>query len=291
MLNQAREGQEVSVVCVTQPGGARLASREPGRAIVLSPQAPRDQAGHVRSDEKPVLGVEAGYRSHAPDRHTLLCGSGGRQPGESANARGPYRARQGTLYGVGAEAVAGLVGLHADRFFCLSHDMAAALIKHKIVPRWKVQVVDNGIDVDRFGERGEPDALRRSLGISPDSPVIGNVGRLVDVEWHDVLIQSFAELRCAVPGAHLVIVGDGPLKNELLDLIGQLDVGVESPSCRLSSRSLEIPVRHGLLRADESLGGDASSCPGSRGRRAAPRSSRRGWEACPRSSRTAGRAS
>ena len=34
----------------------------------------------------------------------------------------------------------------------------------------------------------------------------------------------FAELRPAVPGAHLLIGGDGPLKNELLNLIGQLDL-------------------------------------------------------------------
>ena len=192
---------------------------------------------------------------------------------------------------MGSAAVAGLVGLHANRFFCLSHDMAAALIKHKIVPRWKVQVVDNGIDVDRLGsEASRTRVLRRSLGISPDSPVIGNVGRLVDVEWHDVLIQSFAELRCAVPGAHLVIVGDGPLKNELLDLIGQLDVGVESPSCRLSSRSLEIPVRHGLLRMTSRSEGMPQAVLEA-AVAGLPRSSRRGWEACPRSSRTAGRAS
>ena len=63
-----------------------------------------------------------------------------------------------------------LAGLHAERFFCLTHDMAAELIKHKIVPRSKVRVIDNGIDVDRFRERGDPDALRRSLGISRRFP-------------------------------------------------------------------------------------------------------------------------
>ncbi len=39
-----------------------------------------------------------------------------------------------------------------------------------------------------------------------------------------MLIRWFAELRPAVPGAHLLIVSDVPLKNELQNLIGQLDL-------------------------------------------------------------------
>ncbi len=61
-------------------------------------------------------------------------------------------------------------------------------------------------------------------GLPAGSPVIGSVGCLVDVKRNDLLIRWFAELRPAVPGAHLLIGGNGPLKNELLNLIGQLDL-------------------------------------------------------------------
>jgi glycosyltransferase involved in cell wall biosynthesis len=102
--------------------------------------------------------------------------------------------------------------------------MAAELIAQRVVPKSKLRVIDNGIDIDRFRERGDPHALRRSLGIPADSPVIGSVGRLAEIKRHDLLIRSFSEVRREFPTAHLVIVGDGPLKDDLAGLIRQLDL-------------------------------------------------------------------
>ena len=49
-------------------------------------------------------------------------------------------------------------GLYVERFFCLTQDMAGELIARGIVPKSKVRIIDNGIDIDRFRERGDPDA-------------------------------------------------------------------------------------------------------------------------------------
>jgi glycosyltransferase involved in cell wall biosynthesis len=117
-----------------------------------------------------------------------------------------------------------LAGLHVRTFFCLTHDMAAEIVQHRIVPNSKVRVIDNGIDIDRFRDGGDPDSLRRTLGIPIDSPVIGTIGRLAEVKCHDVLIRAFSDLRHEFPAAHLVIVGDGPLKDDLAGMIRQLDM-------------------------------------------------------------------
>ena len=43
-----------------------------------------------------------------------------------------------------------LAGRHAARFFCVSRDIAAEVLEHRVVPRRKVCVVPNGIDTARF---------------------------------------------------------------------------------------------------------------------------------------------
>ena len=229
VINQVREGQalgqEVSVVCVTQPG--TLASQVEslgGRLFCLDkrPGITLDTISRIRNL----------FRAMKPDIvHTHQIGtlfyagpavaSLGRvrtRVVHTEHGREPYN-RSARRRWLGR-----LAGLFVERFFCLTHDMAAEIIHHRIVPRSKVRVIDNGIDIDRFRERGDPAALRRSLGIPADSPVIGSVGRLVDVKRHDVLIRAFADLRRAVPDAYLVVVGGGPLENELLALAHRLDV-------------------------------------------------------------------
>ena len=229
VINQVREGQaigqSVSVICLEGPGvlaeqvetlGGRLISLEKPPGIRLS--LFRRLRAILRDLDPDIVHThQIGTLFYAGPAVASLWSVRTRVV-HTEHGREPYTnsARRRWL--------GRLASLHADRFFCLSHDMAAEVIKHKIVPRWKVRVIDNGIDVDRCRERGDPVALRRSLGIPPDSPVIGSIGRLVDVKRHDVLIHSFAELRHSVPGAHLVIVGDGHLKNELLNLVGELDL-------------------------------------------------------------------
>ncbi|MFF8956577.1 glycosyltransferase [Streptomyces sp. NPDC014894] len=75
------------------------------------------------------------------------------------------------------------------------------------VPGERIHVVPNGIDAARF--RFDPAAraaVRARLGIGPDAFVVGGVGRLVPGKRFDLLLHAVA----AVPGAYLVLAGDGP---------------------------------------------------------------------------------
>ena len=117
-----------------------------------------------------------------------------------------------------------LAGLQAELFFCLTEDMAAHLVSHRIVPRRKIRIIQNGIDVTSYQRKDKVESfsLRETLGIPHEAPVIGTVGRLVDVKRQDVLIHSFSSLRKSVPSAHLILVGDGPLRSELEQLVDSL---------------------------------------------------------------------
>jgi glycosyltransferase involved in cell wall biosynthesis len=48
------------------------------------------------------------------------------------------------------------------------------------------------------------------------------MGRLAEIKQHDLLIRAFARVRSNCPEAHLVIIGDGPLKGQLSALSSRL---------------------------------------------------------------------
>jgi glycosyltransferase involved in cell wall biosynthesis len=115
-----------------------------------------------------------------------------------------------------------LAGLHCDYFFCLTREMADEARKYRVVPARKIRLIRNGIETASYREAGDPQALRRRLGIPPEAAVVGSVGRLAEIKRYDVLIRSFARLKEHCPEAHLVVVGDGPEKPALERLAGGL---------------------------------------------------------------------
>lgn len=112
-----------------------------------------------------------------------------------------------------------LAGSHVRRFYCLSRDMARAIEGQRVVPRGKLRVIDNGIAFTDYQTACDTWGLRQSLGIPPQAPVIGNVARLHEVKQQDLLIRAFQRVRAAGVDAHLILVGDGPQRQELTALV------------------------------------------------------------------------
>jgi len=115
-----------------------------------------------------------------------------------------------------------LAGLHADRFYCLTEAMRAAVVARRVVPAHRARVIHNGIDTESFQTPTDPLETRRALGIPDQARVIGTVGRLTEVKQQDLLLRAFARVRARVADAHLLLLGDGPLRGALQDLAGQL---------------------------------------------------------------------
>ncbi|TMQ71552.1 MAG: glycosyltransferase family 4 protein [Candidatus Eisenbacteria bacterium] len=93
------------------------------------------------------------------------------------------------------------------------------------VPPERVHVMPNGVDPDRFEdparlERLPIEARRRLKGAA----VIGFLGSLKP--WHGVeaLIEAFASIHRRRPATHLLIVGDGPLRETLECQVDRLGV-------------------------------------------------------------------
>jgi glycosyltransferase involved in cell wall biosynthesis len=78
-------------------------------------------------------------------------------------------------------------------------------------------VIYNGVDTRRFSiDAAMPgEVCRRRMAIADDAFVIGSVGRLAPEKNQAVLIDVLEAIRLVNPRAHLLLVGDGPMRAEL----------------------------------------------------------------------------
>lgn len=79
--------------------------------------------------------------------------------------------------------------------------------------RWRIQYCS--IDVARYRTSTSRSAVRAALALNPGSLVVGHVGRFDRQKNHRYLLDVFAAVRTLRPDAHLLLVGDGPLRPEI----------------------------------------------------------------------------
>jgi glycosyltransferase involved in cell wall biosynthesis len=85
-----------------------------------------------------------------------------------------------------------------------------------------IVVVPNGVELAPF-QNAAP-APRGSLGLDPGDLALIYVGRLALEKNVAFLLRTFAGVRSAAPGAHLVLVGGGPEADNLRGLAAELGV-------------------------------------------------------------------
>ncbi|MFE7929567.1 glycosyltransferase [Streptomyces sp. NPDC057456] len=97
----------------------------------------------------------------------------------------------------------------ADRLVCVSEAERTTGLRARIGGR--VSVIPNGIDPERF-HPASVDTVRASLlpELDPATPLVVCVGRLCRQKAQDVLLAAWTDIARKVPGARLVLVGDGP---------------------------------------------------------------------------------
>ena len=83
--------------------------------------------------------------------------------------------------------------------------------------RTRVEVVPSGVPVARFAGRdpAERTRVRCQLAVDPQDVVLLYTGRLSREKNLPLLLEAFRQLAATHPAAHLVLVGDGPLRDEL----------------------------------------------------------------------------
>ncbi|MBR2081516.1 MAG: glycosyltransferase family 1 protein [Elusimicrobiaceae bacterium] len=116
------------------------------------------------------------------------------------------------------------IRLIADYFFACSLAAGEWLFGKKITKQSNFFVVPNAIDTAKFAYNPSiRQELRRQLNLE-NNFVVGHVGRLDIPKNHTFLLQIFATIYKKKPSARLLLVGDGPLKQKLIEQVGQLHI-------------------------------------------------------------------
>jgi glycosyltransferase involved in cell wall biosynthesis len=85
-----------------------------------------------------------------------------------------------------------------------------------------VETLYHGIDPGAAAGWGSSDGVREELGIPHDAPVVGTVANFRALKGHGYLLQAAGRIREAIPEARFVLVGRGPLEDQVRRQAGEM---------------------------------------------------------------------
>ena len=103
---------------------------------------------------------------------------------------------------------------------CPSRNLVGIARKVWWLPERKIVYLPNGVDTRRFTPGSAP-VLRERLGFRPGEVVVGTVGHLRAEKNQGRLLEAFAAT-CRDRPAKLLLMGDGPLREDLAQRVQQL---------------------------------------------------------------------
>lgn len=84
-----------------------------------------------------------------------------------------------------------------------------------------ITVVHNGVEIEKFlpdkFSREQKDNFKKDYGLDPFAPVVGTIARLSSVKGQQHLISAMEDILKANSEAQLLLVGDGPEKDRLIN--------------------------------------------------------------------------
>ena len=110
----------------------------------------------------------------------------------------------------------GFTARFADQLIAVSPEVREYHLEKTGVPANKIMVIENGVDVSAFsGYEEDARSIRREFGIADTAPLFGIVGRLKPQKDVSTFLKAAAEILVKEPGARFLVVGDGPLNDQL----------------------------------------------------------------------------
>jgi glycosyltransferase involved in cell wall biosynthesis len=114
-----------------------------------------------------------------------------------------------------------------DRFLVVSDVLREKMIRGRGIPAEKVIRIYNGIEVDRYlpqDQNGSRERIRNEFNIEGDTLFIGAIGRLVWQKGFEHLVQAMPKVLNEFPQTKVLVVGDGPLRDDLEALAQKLRI-------------------------------------------------------------------
>ena len=112
-----------------------------------------------------------------------------------------------------------LAGRRCDRIYAVAQAMIDQCVAAKVAPREKYQVVYSGMETGRFAATRRDPELRKKLGIPDAARTIVTVARLFPLKGYEFVLPAAERIVTKYPDTHFLVVGDGPLHDELAEKI------------------------------------------------------------------------
>jgi glycosyltransferase involved in cell wall biosynthesis len=155
-----------------------------------------------------VCGLIRRLRPDIVHGHSSIGGAVARLAG-TATATPSVYTPNGVMTTRAAIVVERALGRLTDAFIAVSQTEADLAARLRIVPRERIVVIPNGIDLD---DRQPPVVDPRArLGIDVDTPLVGTIARLAPQKAPEVFIRACAHVAERIPEARFVLIGEGPL--------------------------------------------------------------------------------
>lgn len=118
-----------------------------------------------------------------------------------------------------------LLALFATQIVAVSQSQRDEILRYKIAPPKKVVSIPLGLELDSFLEAEKNKGqLRLELNMDQDHKLVGIIARLVPVKGHSFLFEAAQIIIPVFPQVKFLVVGDGLLRKNLENLVGQLGI-------------------------------------------------------------------
>ena len=120
-----------------------------------------------------------------------------------------------------------ILALATRRIISVSAYLQQQLMDELRLEGEKVTTIYNGIPIpDRSLESADRIRARQQLNLPENGLVVGSAGRLAEVKNYPLLIEAASDLAPEIPGLKIVLIGEGPCREQLLRQVAHL--GLES---------------------------------------------------------------
>ena len=115
---------------------------------------------------------------------------------------------------------------HTDSAIAVSNSVKEFMVRGRNIPKEKISVIQNGIRLDLFNKRdfNIVSEKKSELGIEEGYRVVGTVTRLRREKGVEYFIRSIPSVLQEFPETIFIIAGDGPMKDEMEQLVKNLDI-------------------------------------------------------------------
>ena len=232
LLRLDKKKYDIKVICHKQGKLTELLKKH-GITFIILPELRREI--HLYYDLKALFKLFCIFKKYGFDivhTHSSKPGILGRWAAKLAGVPGIVHTVQGFAFHEFStwqsiffyKLIERITGLVTSKLIIVNNTDYKFALKNKLVKNSNIIKVYNGISCDEFNIKIDVKAKKRSLNIPNSYKVVGSVGRL----WKQKAPQNFIKAIPIVlekcPKTMFVLVGNGPLKDELKELTKKLKI-------------------------------------------------------------------